>query len=604
MAGAPGPENSTDAQAGLPDIGIADLRFAEALFDTMGVAKAGLAKTALADSGLVEAAAGAVGGGNVIARLTALKLVSSAMGVAAARPSTLGRAAGFVSQLGSVLLGNSDVEPSPRDARFRDRTWQDNPAYHRWMQAYLAWSQALEGVLEDAEAEGVGADVDWRELERAGFGMEIITSALAPTNVLPGNPEAIKRAFETGGMSLGRGLRNLVSDVFRNGGAPLQVDPAKYKVGLELAATPGSVIVRTELYELIQYAPNTEKVRQIPLVLLPPVVNRHYFVDMAPGMSMVEHMVDAGFTVFLPVWRNVKDGQGGHGMDDYADAVIDVMRAAAEISGAQQVNLFASCTAGTIALPAAALLEAEGDDMLASLGLGVSMVGYEKPSAVGMIAGEDTVEDLRRDAERGRVVKAQDIEQGFGWLKPDQLVWSFVRSRWLMGDDPLGTEVLAWSSSPTSLASGLAADFVSISLNDSFRNPGILTVHGVPVDLGTLKQDNYIVSGKSDHISPWQSGYAAVEELAGASRFILGSGGHLPTQVSPPTSEKAKYLTSTATGDADAWMSDAVPTQGSWWDDYVSWLTERSGDLVDAPGEVGAGKYPALGEAPGRYAVE
>lgn len=549
---------------------------------------------------VVEAAAGALGGGNVVARLSAVRLVGSAVGLVATRPAALTRAAGLAVRLGTVALGADPAGPPPRDARFADPTWRDNPAYRRLMQAYLACTEAAEGLLEDAEAD----DVDWRELERARFGVGILTSALAPPNVLPGNPEALKRAFETGGASVLRGLRNLADDVLHNGGAPLQVERGKYRVGRDLAATPGAVIARTDLYELVQYTPTTQTVHRIPLVIAPPVVNRHYFVDMMPGASLVEHMVAAGHTVLLPVWRNVRDGQGGHGLDDYAGALVDVLRIAADVAGSRQVNLFASCTAGTVALAAAALLEAEHDDLISSLALGVAMVGYDAPSAVGMIAGEDTIAELRRDAARGAVVQARDIEQGFGLLKPDQLVWSFARSRWLLGEEPLGTEVLAWSSAPTALASGLAADFAAISLHDAFRRPGTLTVRGVPVDLGALKMDAYVVAGKGDHISPWESCYAAVEELGGECRFILGAGGHLPTQVSPPGSPKAAYSTGPATaGGAQEWLRSAERVAGSWWDDYAVWLGERAGERDAAPASPGDGR-PVLGPAPGRYAVE
>ncbi|WP_158506299.1 PHA/PHB synthase family protein [Tomitella biformata] len=547
-----------------------------------------------------DAAAGAlsaVGGGNVLARMSAVQLIGSAIGVTARRPQNLGLAAEFLRELGGIATGVSGIEADPKDARFQDPTWQGNPAYHRIMQAYLAWSELMNEMVD-------APDVPWRERARARFGMELVTSALSPANFFPGNPSAIKRAFETGGASVLRGTQNFVHDALTNHGAPTQVDPEKYVVGRDLAATPGTIVDHTALYELLQYSPTTEQVREIPIVVLPPVVNRHYFVDMAPDMSFVEYLVSAGFTVFLPVWHNPVRGEGGYTLDDYVTAVLDVLATAADICVTSQVNVFASCTAGNILLPAAAVSADRNDDLIKTIGLGVTMVGYDEPSSVGMLAGEKTVADLRRDATHGSIVEARDIERGFGFLKPDQLVWSFARSRWLMGEEPVGNEVLAWSSSPTAIASGLAADLIEISLHDSFRHPDRLHSLGSPVDLGALKQDNYVVGGRGDHISPWRSCHAATELLAGNSRFILGAGGHLPTQVSPLNSAKAKYFTSTTDGDADTWLASATEVRGSWWTDYSDWLGQRSGELISAPTEPGSATHPSLGPAPGEYAKE
>lgn len=539
----------------------------------------------------------AVGGGSVLAHISATQLISSAVSVALRRPQTIARTADLARGLTAIAAGRSKIAADPKDTRFRDPTWQGNVVYRRWMQAYLAWSVYMTELVDVP-------DVPWRERARARFGMELVTSALAPANFLPGNPEALKRALETGGVSIVRGAQNLVHDVLTNRGAPTQVDPAKFVVGRDLAATPGAIVDHTTLYELLQYTPTTEQVRQIPIVVLPPVVNRHYFVDMSPGMSFVEYLVGAGFTVFLPVWRNPRPGEGGYGMDDYAGAVLDVLTSAADIAGTKTVNVFGSCTAGNILLPAAAVCADRGDDLISSIGLGVAMVGYDEPSAVGMLAGEKTVADLRRDAEQGAVVAARDLERGFAFLKPDQLMWSFARSRWLMGEDPTGNEVLAWSNSPTAIASALAADLVEISLHDSFRHPGQLSTLGTRVDLGKIDQDNYVVAGRGDHISPWRSCYAATELLAGESRFILGAGGHLPTQVSPPGSSKAKHFTSTVVvGNADAWLAGGQEVRGSWWPDYASWLEARSGPMVPAPAESGSKTHPPRGSAPGAYAT-
>lgn len=540
----------------------------------------------------------AVGGGNLVARLSATKLVSEAIFTAARRPESLRLLAKFAGECGSIALGTSSIAPDPRDSRFADPTWHENEAYRRLMQTYLAWADLMKQSV-DAPTE------DWRQRARADFGVELITSALSPTNYLVSNPAVLKRAFETGGMSVLRGGRNLLRDMLQNEGVPTQVEPGRYRVGHELAVTPGSVVARTDLYELLQYAPATERVQEIPVVVIPPVINRHYFVDLAPGKSFVEYLVGAGFTVFLPVWRNPRPGAGHTTLDDYVSATLDILDTVADISGHDDVNVFGSCTGGNVALPAAAVSAARGEQRIKSLGLAASMITYDAPSAVGMIASEKAVADLRRDANRGGLVAARDIEQGFGWLKPDQLVWSFVVNDWLMGNEPPGGDVMAWSNSPTATPSGLAADLVEISLRDSFREPGRLRVLGTPVDLSALKQDNYVVAGQKDHISPWKACYSATELLGGTSRFVLTPVAHAPTMISPLDSPKARYYAGPEGGcAAGEWLDAAQEQKGSWWVDYADWLRARSGDQRPAPTSLGSARYPVLEAAPGRYASE
>lgn len=356
----------------------------------------------------------AVGGGNLVTRLSATRLVSGAIFTAARRPESLRLLAKFAGECGTIALGKSSVAPDPRDSRFADPTWHENEAYRRLMQTFLTWADLMKQVV-DAPTE------DWRHRARADFGVDLITSALSPTNCLVSNPAVLKRAFETGGMSVLRGGRNFLHDMLRNDGVPTQVEPGRYRVGRELAVTPGSVVSRTDLYELLQYAPATERVQEIPVVIIPPVINRHYFVDRAPGKSFVEHLVGAGFTVFLPVWRNPRPGAGRTTLDDYVSATLDILDAVADISGHDDVNVFGSCTGGNVVLPAAAVSAARGEQRIKSLGLAASMITCDAPSTVGMIASEKAVADLRWDANRG-LVAARDIEQGFGWLKPDQLV--------------------------------------------------------------------------------------------------------------------------------------------------------------------------------------
>lgn len=266
--------------------------------------------------------------------------------------------------------------------------------------------------------------------------------------------------------------------------------------------------------------------------------------------------------------------------------------------------MFGSCTGGNVALPATAVSAARAEQRIKSIGLAAAMIPYDEPSAVGMIASEKTVANLRRDASRGKLVAARDIEQGFGWLKPDQLVWSLVINDWLLGNEPPGGDVMAWSNSPTATPAGLAADLGEISLRDSFREPGRLRVLGTPVDLSALKQDNYVVAGQKT-TSPWEACYSATTLLGGASRFVLTPVAHAPTMISPLDSPKARYFTGPEEPcEAERWVDAAQEHKGSWWVDYADWLRARSGDQHPAPTSPGSARYPVLDAAPGRYASE
>ena len=541
-----------------------------------------------------DAASEAALGGELLQRIDPVQLAEAVM--ATVRP---GAVAAMTTRLAAglavVMLGRSTVEPPPKDSRFRDPAWRDNAFYHRLAQAYLLWSDEMM-KLPDTRA------VDWQTAERSKFVMTQITAALAPTNTLPGNPQALKRLFETGGTSLTRGFLNFVEDLARNRGLPMQVDTGAFEVGTTLAATPGAVVHREEMFEILQYTPTTETVRWVPVLLLPPPVNKYYFWDLAPGRSMIEYGVSCGLTFFTIVWRDPQPGHGGWGLQEYIAAQLRAVDVVRDIAETEKVHVFGDCSGGLFAALMGAYLAATGDDRLRSMTLGVTVLDFAQPSNVGMLASQRTLRSSMARAARGEVLSAQDISSSFVWMRPNDLVWRYVVNNWLMGNDPPQFDVLYWNNDGQGLPSRLALDLTRMSVENSTARPGGVTLFDTPIDLSQVKTDAYIIAGKTDHISPWKPCYSATQLLGGPCEFVLASSGHVQAIINPPGNPRSRFHTGgPPTPDADAWLAGATENEGSWWPHWAAWLTERSGDERPARDPLGNERHPPLEPAPGRY---
>jgi poly[(R)-3-hydroxyalkanoate] polymerase subunit PhaC len=497
-----------------------------------------------------------------------------------------------------VAAGRSDVSFPDRDWRFADPAWEANPVYRRVGQAYLLWAQAITRL-----ADRPGLDDGVRE--RARFAAALLTSAMAPTNVLAGNPAALKHAFDTGGVSLVRGLRNLARDVLRNGGMPAQVDERPFELGGNLAATPGAVVHREEICEVIQYAPATARVRERPLLMIPPEINKHYFVDLAPGRSFVEWAVAEGVQYFTIVWRNPREEHGHWGMDDYLGATLRATDVVREITGIDDLNLFGLCAGGVSLALLLGHLAAVNDTRARSAMLAICMLDFSRSSVMDVMTSERIVRRARARAERGGVLPKEGLAHSFAWLRPNDLVWNYVVNDWLMGKDPPAFDVLAWNNDPTALSRQLHADLVELFSRNALAQPGAAKALGTPVDLGAVTCDSYVVAGRTDHITPWRPGYASTRLLGGESEFVLTSTGHIQSIVNPPGKARARFHAGRALDpDPDAWLRDAREHEGSWWPHWREWILARSGREVPAPTTLGGDRHPPGEPAPGRYVRE
>jgi polyhydroxyalkanoate synthase len=523
--------------------------------------------------------------------------VTSLGRAALSSPRLLRSGANFAAETAKAMVGRSDLEPPKGDRRFVDPTWQDHPGYRRLKQIYLAFSREVDDLVDRA-------DLEWRSKERAKFAAGILTSALAPTNTLLGNPAAIKRVLETGGGSLVSGTRQYVDDLIHNGGMPRQVDPSPFTVGENVAATPGAVVYRTEVMELIQYTPTTPDVHARPLVIVPPEINKYYFLDLAPGRSLVEFAISRGLQVFIISWRNPQTAHASWNLDTYAGAVLQAVDAAREISGSDDVIALGMCAGGITLATALSYLAATGVEKVAALALGVTLIDWNLPSPVGAFQSAPLLNVARRRSESKGVLDARSLGSVFTWMRPNDLVWNYWVNNYLMGRKPPSFDILAWNADSTNLPGALHSQFLDIFQRNLLVQPGALTVLGEPIDLTSIKIDNYVVGGLSDHLTPWQGCYRATQLFGGHSTFVLSPTGHIQTPVSPP-SPKAYHFTGPAPGpDPEAWRAAATRQDGTWWNHWAEWTTARAGDLRPAPATLGSAAHPPLAAAPGTFVFE
>jgi len=388
---------------------------------------------------------------------------------------------------------------------------------------------------------------------------------------------------------------------------PAQSNDSGFKVGVNLAATPGHVVLRTEMFELLQYTPQTPQVRARPTLVVPSIVNKYYAFDLAPGRSVLEHFVKQGLTMFVMVWRNPKPEHDHWGIAEYQDAIDQAIDAAAEICNVPDVNLWGVCGAGPVVTSLLGHYAATGQRKANSLMLVVSPHDMSRSSeipGIGAFADPKLTEPLKRLPSRR--LTANDFSLLFGMLRPNDLIWNYWVNNYLMGNEPPTFDVLTWNNDGTGMTAAFNRDFGELMEKNPLATPGAMKVRGKPIaDLAKLGVDSYVLGAMTDHLCLWQDVYRTAQLLGDRSQFVLGSSGHIQTIVNPPGNPKSSFFTNPAKPvSAEDWLAGATKHSGSWWDHCVAWTTERSADLVDAPKKAGSKKHPALGKAPGTYVLE
>ena len=385
------------------------------------------------------------------------------------------------------------------------------------------------------------------------------------------------------------------------------IDPTAFTLGETIAVTEGSVVFRSEVFELIQYAPQTDKVWSVPLLMVPPVINKFYIMDLAPGRSMVEYFLRQGLQVFAISWRNPTAEHRTWGFDTYGQAILDALDAVQTITNSDRTHLQASCSGGILAAMTAEHLTATGEgDRLAGLTLMVTVLDQRKAGFAAAAIDEEMANIAIALSARKGYLDGRALAEVFAWLRPTDLVWRYWVNNYVEGKSPAAFDVLFWNADTTRMAAALHRDMVMLGLHNALATPGAVSMLGTPVDLGQLTVDAYVVAGIADHISPWQACYRSARLLGSKDlRFVLSSSGHIAALVNPPGNPKASYLV----GDVDepdpaAWAETAEKNRDSWWPDFVSWLAERGGERKDAPDSLGGSSMPPIEPAPGSYVLE
>jgi len=514
----------------------------------------------------------------------------------------IGRAAGLGAELARTATGSSELVPAKGDRRFADPAWERSWLFRRLLQGYLAIGETVDGLISDA-------GVDWRAERRARLAAGNVLDALAPTNFVWSNPTVIKEVVDTGGGNLVRGARHLVHDLNTPPRLPATVDTSKFEVGGNLAVSAGSVVLRTDVFELIQYQPTTDQVRETPLLFVPPTINKFYVLDLSPGRSMIEHYVAQGQQVFAISWRNPEQEQGHFDLDTYARAVGEARDAVASITSQSAVHLAAACSGGIITAGLLGHLAAVGElDRVASLTLMVCALDNDTEGTMPALATRDVAAAAVAESARKGYLDGQALAGVFTWLRPNDLVWNYVVNNYLLGKEPPAFDILFWNQDTVRLAAGLHRDFIHVGLDNSFAHPGTLEVLGEPVDLGAVGLDTYLVAGASDHIVPWESAYQGALLFGGNKRFVLSRSGHIQALVNPPGREGAESRSSFRVADElpatpEEFAAQAPQLPGSWWGDWDAWLAERSGGMKLAPKTLGNPTDKAQAKAPGSYVL-
>lgn len=539
----------------------------------------------------------AVSGGEVVGIPTLAQSVRALAGVLAPRPAVVAEARQLPGGLVRILSGRSEIEPKD-DRRFADPAWTENPVFRRLAQAYLAGGSAVTRLVDEQEEAGMDA----RALERARFASALAIAALSPANLLLTNPTGLKRAFDTAGASVARGAGNFLHDLRHNGGFPSTVDREPFEVGRDLALSPGSVVDRDDLAELIQYEPTTRTVGARPLLVVPPPIGRYYFLDLRPGRSFVEFAQSRGFQVFLMSWRNPGPAQGDWGLDDYAARVSAAIDTVLEISGQSETNLMGFCAGGIISTTLLNHMAAIGDERVHSMSYAVTLLDFAERAPLAAFQSRRLLDFAGKRSARTGVITSRQMGAAFALMRPNDLVFNYVINNYVLGEKPPAFDILAWNADGTNLPAKLHAQFLEIFLHNSLVTGEDLSVLNTPIDLEQVKVPTFVTGALTDHLTPWKGCYRTTQMLGGDSTFVLSYSGHIASLVNPPGNPKAHYWTSGPPGaNADEWYASAERHQGSWWEAWADWFQPHAGEEVPRPKKLGSALSPSLEAAPGRY---
>jgi polyhydroxyalkanoate synthase subunit PhaC len=490
------------------------------------------------------------------------------------------------------------AEPAKGDSRFKDEDWSQNFLFDLVKQSYLISARHIQHAVSSVE--GLPPESE----KKVAFFTRQYVDALSPSNFVLTNPQVLRETLASGGQNLVRGLNNLLADI-EKGGGELRIsmtDESAFRLGHNVATTPGKVVFENELMQLIQYEPRTPQAYKRPLVIIPPWINKYYILDLREKNSFIRWALDQGHTVFVLSWVNPDARLAAKGFDDYMlEGPIAALDAVEKATGERKVNFIGYCLGGTLLGAALAFLKSKNQDRVASATFFVSLLDFSDPGELGVFIDEEQVASLERKMNQRGYLEGSEMGSTFNLLRANDLVWSFVVNNYLLGKDPFPFDLLYWNADSTRMPARMHSFYLrNMYIKNLLGAPGGITLAGEPIDLAKVKVPSYFISTVEDHIAPWKTTYRGARYLGGPVRFVLGGSGHIAGIVNPPAARKYHYWTNDSLPSTpEQWFETATQHPGSWWDDWQAWIDGQNGGDAKVPARKPAGSE----DAPGRYAM-
>jgi polyhydroxyalkanoate synthase subunit PhaC len=500
------------------------------------------------------------------------------------------------------MLGGAEekplAEPAAEDRRFRDRAWSDNALFDYFKQSYLLSARWLQAQIRNAEG------LDEHTARKVDFYTRQFVDAVAPSNFVLTNPEVLRATIESRGDNLVQGLKNLLDDLERGKGR-LQIsmtDMTAFKIGGNVATTPGKVVFQNDLMQLIQYAPTTDRVKRRPLMIIPPWINKFYILDLRPQNSFIRWAVGQGHTVFVISWVNPDERLAQKTFEDYMRegplAALDAMHQA---TGERTANVIGYCLGGTLLAATLAWLAAKRDSRIKSATYFVTMVDFAEAGELSVFIDEEQLQALEQRMEKKGYLEARDMHTTFNMLRANDLIWSFVVNNYLLGKQPFPFDLLYWNSDSTRMPAAMHSFYLRTMYQQNLLvKPGGITLAGVPLDLRRIRTPSFLLSTREDHIAPWRSTYAATQLYSGPVKFVLSASGHIAGVVNPPGGKYGHWERDDNPPTPEAWLARATEVADSWWPAWEKWVAQYAGGAVAAR-QPGDSKLAPIEDAPGSY---
>jgi polyhydroxyalkanoate synthase subunit PhaC len=497
-----------------------------------------------------------------------------------------------------MLLLRAREADTPRDKRFKHPEWSENAIFNFVKDSYLVAAGSILSAIREVKG------MDEASARKVDFYTRQFVDALSPSNFVATNPEVLTATLQSGGQNLLRGLENLLADLERGNGrlAITMTDMKAFRLGENIATTPGRIVYQNELMQLIQYTPSTREVRRRPLLIVPPWINKFYVLDLQPKNSFIKWAVDQGHTVFAISWVNPDEKLAEKGFENYMlEGPLAALDAIESATGERSVNAIGYCLGGTLLASTLAYSAAKGDDRITSATYFATLVDFTEVGDMAVFIDEEQLAPLeRRMRERG-YLEAQDMATTFNMLRANDLIWSFVVSNYLLGKEQMPVDLLFWNSDSTRMPAAMHSFYLRKMYHDNLlAKPGGITLADTPIDLSKVRTPSFILATREDHIAPWKSTYAATRMYSGTIKFVLSDAGHMAGVISPPGTKYGHWANDNLPPSPDEWFADATSHQGSWWPVWDEWVTLFDEGRVPAR-EPGSGELPNIENAPGSY---